>query len=415
MVREMEKSGIKKEENGDGDGERDRERKKEKSLRIYDSGGFDYDELKDRHTWHDVFVLCCVVFCSVDDDIRNGLRQVWWLINQRVRSLRGFIRSKIPTLRVFPDAGSYPSLHSDKACLFGNRNVMNPTVPISTSNFTIGSSRNSNFPLKDHTASGTLCKIKQSQREGNAVAVLESTGSKGSVLVNGTLVKKSTSCVLNSGDEVVFGLLENHAYVFQQLHPKTAVKGAEVQSGGGKLLQIEKRIGNPSAVAGASILASLSSFRQDLTRWKSPFQSASKPHQGTDVSESELDGMEGNSTPNEGIDKATDTGASDKNSPMDCDPDDAVTEAGNVKISGVNDFLRPFFRVLAGSSCKLKLSKSICKQVLEERNGARDTQAASSSGTSVLEGLMCSVFKTSIPLTCHVGTPMSQNINVYAI
>ncbi|QHO29394.1 hypothetical protein DS421_8g224770 [Arachis hypogaea] len=246
------------------------------------------------------------------------------------------------------------------------------------------------------------------QREGNAVAVLESTGSKGSVLVNGTLVKKSTSCVLNSGDEVVFGLLENHAYVFQQLHPKTAVKGAEVQSGGGKLLQIEKRIGNPSAVAGASILASLSSFRQDLTRWKSPFQSASKPHQGTDVSESELDGMEGNSTPNEGIDKATDTGASDKNSPMDCDPDDAVTEAGNVKISGVNDFLRPFFRVLAGSSCKLKLSKSICKQVLEERNGARDTQAASSSGTSVLEGLMCSVFKTSIPLTCHVGTPMSQ-------
>ncbi|XLR39719.1 hypothetical protein S83_024379, partial [Arachis hypogaea] len=156
------------------------------------------------------------------------------------------------------------------------------------------------------------------QREGNAVAVLESTGSKGSVLVNGTLVKKSTSCVLNSGDEV-----------FQQLHPKTAVKGAEVQSGGGKLLQIEKRIGNPSAVAGASILASLSSFRQDLTRWKSPFQSASKPHQGTDVSESELDGMEGNSTPNEGIDKATDTGASDKNSPMDCDPDDAVTEAGN--------------------------------------------------------------------------------------
>lgn len=51
------------------------------------------------------------------------------------------------------------------------------------------------------------------QREGNAVAVLESTGSKGSVLVNGTLVKKNTSCVLNSGDEVVFGSLGNHAYV----------------------------------------------------------------------------------------------------------------------------------------------------------------------------------------------------------
>ncbi|XP_072057899.1 uncharacterized protein [Arachis hypogaea] len=167
------------------------------------------------------------------------------------------------------------------------------------------------------------------QREGNAVAVLESTGSKGSVLVNGTLVKKSTSCVLNSGDEVVFGLLGNHAYVFQQLHPETAVKGAEVQSGGGKLLQIEKR------------------------------------------TESELDGMEGNSTPNEGTDKATDTGASDKNSPMDCEPDDAVTEAGNV---------------------------------LEERNGARDTQAASSSGTSV----RCAVFKEDL----HAAILDGKNLDV---
>lgn len=51
------------------------------------------------------------------------------------------------------------------------------------------------------------------QREGSAVAVLESTGSKGSVVVNGTLVRKSTSCVLNSGDEVVFGLMGNHSYV----------------------------------------------------------------------------------------------------------------------------------------------------------------------------------------------------------
>ena len=43
--------------------------------------------------------------------------------------------------------------------------------------------------------------------------MLESTGSKGSVQVNGTMVKKNTACVLKSGDEVVFGLLGNHAYV----------------------------------------------------------------------------------------------------------------------------------------------------------------------------------------------------------
>lgn len=230
------------------------------------------------------------------------------------------------------------------------------------------------------------------------MAVLESTGSKGSVIVNGTLVKKSTCCTLNSGDEVVFGLHGNHSYIFQQVNTEVAVKGAEVQSGVGKFMQLERRSGDPSAVAGASILASLSNLRQDLTRWKSPSQTASKPHQGADVSihtvlpdgtEIELDGL-GNSTPSMGTDKAADAEASNKNTPMDCDPEDAGAEPGNVKYSGVNDLLRPFFRILAGSTtCKLKLSKSICKQVLEERNGAEDTQAASTSGTSV----RCAVFK----------------------
>lgn len=51
------------------------------------------------------------------------------------------------------------------------------------------------------------------QREGSVVAVLESSGSKGSVQVNGALIKKGASCVLKSGDEVMFGLLGNHAYV----------------------------------------------------------------------------------------------------------------------------------------------------------------------------------------------------------
>lgn len=159
-------------------------------------------------------------------------------------------------------------------------------------------------------------------------------------------------------------------------------------------MQLERRSGDPSAVAGASILASLSNLRQDLKRWKSPSQPASKPHQGADVSihtvlpdgtEIELDGLEGgNSTPNIGTDKAADAEASNKISPMDYDPEDAGAEPGNVKFSGVNDKLRPLFRILAGSTtCKLKLSKSICKQVLEERNGAEDTQAASISGTSV--------------------------------
>ncbi|KAK7265565.1 hypothetical protein RJT34_33186 [Clitoria ternatea] len=273
-----------------------------------------------------------------------------------------------------------PNLEAVPWCRFLSQSAQNPNVAVCTPNFTIGSHRTCDFPLKDQTISGNLCKIKHTQREGSAVAVLESMGSKGSVLVNGTLVKKNTSCVLNSGDEVVFGVLGNHSYIFQQLNTEVAVKGAEVQSGVGKFLHLERRSGDPSAVAGASILASLSNLRQDLTRWKSPSQTSSKPHQGTDVSghsvlhdctEIELDGSE--SAPNVRSDKADDVGASDKNSTMDCDPD-AGAEAGNV---------------------------------FEERNGTRDMQAASTLGTSV----RCAVFKGDVHAAILDGKEMDVSFD----
>ncbi|KAK7291556.1 hypothetical protein RIF29_06796 [Crotalaria pallida] len=241
-------------------------------------------------------------------------------------------------------------------CRLLSQSALNPNVAIYTQNFTIGSSRNCNFPLKDQSVSGNLCKIKLTQGKGSSVAVLESTGSKGSLLVNGTHVKKNTNCVLNSGDEVVFGVAGNHSYIFQQLNTEVAVTSAEVQNGVGKFQPIERRTGDASAAAGASVLASLSSLRPDLTRWKFPSESSNKP-QHPDVSiEIEIDALE--STPNVQGDKAADVGASDKDSTMDCNPD-ARTEAGNV---------------------------------LEDRNGKRDMQAASTSGTSV----RCAVFREDV-------------------
>ncbi|RZC07972.1 ATPase family AAA domain-containing protein 1-A isoform F [Glycine soja] len=204
-------------------------------------------------------------------------------------------------------------------CRLLSQSAQNPNVLISTPSFTIGSSRSCNFSLKDQTISANLCKIK-------------------------------------------------HTQIFQQINPEVTVKAAEIQGGAGKFFQFERRAGDPSAVAGASILASLSSLRPELTRWKSPSQTAHKPQQGTDVSshsvfpdgtETELDGLEGNSAPNVATDKAFDVGASDKNSPMDCVPDDAGAEAGNV---------------------------------FEERNGTRDAQAASTSSASV----RCAVFKEDV-------------------
>ncbi|XP_023542561.1 uncharacterized protein LOC111802436 isoform X3 [Cucurbita pepo subsp. pepo] len=268
----------------------------------------------------------------------------------------------------------------------------NSNVDIFSSHFTIGSSRGCNFPLKDHTISGTLCKIKHTQREGSTVAVLESTGGKGSVMVNGLAVKRNTSCVLNSGDEVVFGALGNHAYIFQQLMNDVSVKGLEVQSGVGKFLQLGKRTGDPSAVAGASILASLSSLREDISRWKPPSQTSSKTHQA-------------NSNPEVRNDKAVDSSTTNRNLVPGSNPD-AVIEAGNVKLSGVNDLIGPLFRMLAQStSCKLKLSKSICKQVMEERNQwIGELQPASTSGMS----LRCAAFKEDV----HAGIVDGRDLEV---
>ncbi|TYH61571.1 hypothetical protein ES332_D07G061700v1 [Gossypium tomentosum] len=221
-----------------------------------------------------------------------------------------------------------------------SQTAQNPNVSICTSNFTIGSSKNCDFQLKDQTISAVLCKIKHTQHEGSAAAMLESTGSKGSVQVNGTVLKKSNSCVLKSGDEVVFGLLGNQAYIFQQLMTDVAVKGAEVQNTIGKFLQLERRSGDSSAVTGAAtILASLSSLRPDLSRWKSPPQASSKIPQVTEVSTAadvDLDGMEGNSTANIGNDKAAEVGSVNKTLHLDCNHD-SNTEAGNVKLSGVLD------------------------------------------------------------------------------
>ncbi|KAE8688936.1 elongation factor 1-delta-like [Hibiscus syriacus] len=222
-----------------------------------------------------------------------------------------------------------------------SQSAQNHNVAICTPNFTIGSSKHCNFQLKDQTISAVLCKIKHAQHEGSAAAMLESTGSKGSVQVNGSVLKKNNTCVLKSGDEVVFGLLGNHAYIFQQLMTEVAVKGSDGQNIIGKFLHFKRRSGDPSAVTGATILASLSSLRPDLSRWKSPPQASSKIQQVTEVTtaaDGDLDGIEGNSTANIGNDKAADVGSINKNLHLDCNHN-SNTEAGNV-LDGRNEWMK---------------------------------------------------------------------------
>ncbi|KAL2934470.1 ATPase family AAA domain-containing protein 1 [Bienertia sinuspersici] len=260
-------------------------------------------------------------------------------------------------------------------CRLLSQYAQNQTINISAPVYTIGSSRQCNFILRDQSASGILCKIKHTQREGSTAGVLESTGSKGTVFVNGISVKKNTSRLLHSGDEVVFGVAGSHAYIFQQHFMDVAVKAplsmgtAEVHSAVGKYLSVEKRSGDPSAVAGASILASLSNLRSNLPHWRPPGLSGPKTHQDSDLSTqgviqdgSEAEGdMEGNSTPKMDCDNVTDLGGASKNPPADCNTDD---------LEGFN--------------------------ALDERDAwVRSSQPASTSGTSV----RCAAFKEDI----HAG------------
>ncbi|KAK3043271.1 hypothetical protein RJ639_002514 [Escallonia herrerae] len=251
--------------------------------------------------------------------------------------------------------------------------LQNLTVTVYTTNFLVGSSKTANLFIKDSTV---LCSIKLTQRDGSSVGVLESRGSKGSVKVNGKIIKKSASSVLKSGDELVFGLLGNHAYIFQQL-PCDAVAKTPSTAGGSsiRLLHGEKRAGDPSAVAGASILASLSSLRQEASRFKPTIQTSGKTYQGSELPppvghEDELDGFEVNSATNVGIDGAADVGATSKILPLESNLDSGM-EAGNV---------------------------------LEEREWTRDSMPPSTSGMS----LRCAVFKEDI----HAGILDGRDIKV---
>ncbi|VFQ61685.1 unnamed protein product [Cuscuta campestris] len=214
----------------------------------------------------------------------------------------------------------------------------NSTVPIYTSNFLVGSSKSANLLINDQTASGILCIIRHAQREGISVAVLESKGKKGSVLVNGMTIRKNTSCFLNSGDEIVFGLLGSHAYIFQKISFDRILKSAssDVRPSFGKSLHVERRAGDASAVAGASILASLSCLRPNSSHLKSTSQVRDRNYPTDELPsfpighEDELDGPEVNSSSNVEVNNDADVGVHGNIPTLEGNLD-SVQESGNVE------------------------------------------------------------------------------------
>ncbi|XP_027157341.1 uncharacterized protein LOC113758820 isoform X2 [Coffea eugenioides] len=90
----------------------------------------------------------------------------------------------------------------------------NRHVVISNSTFTVGQDRQSDLWVGDPSVSKSLCRLRHiSTERGCPVTLLEITGKKGSVQVNGKIYPKNSTVPLSGGDEVVFSSSGKHAYV----------------------------------------------------------------------------------------------------------------------------------------------------------------------------------------------------------
>lgn len=146
-----------------------------------------------------------------------------------------------------------------------------PPLLLCGSIFNVGQNQRCNLCLRDPSASQFLCKLRQIEEGDSLFALLELTGVKGYVRVNGKNIEKNSSVYLQEGDEVEFNSPE-HRYIFQQLSNKESSASAvssygvtDSQSVSVKGAHVLTRSSDPSAVAGASILASLSNLRKDLS------------------------------------------------------------------------------------------------------------------------------------------------------
>ncbi|KAL1331635.1 hypothetical protein HN51_048902 [Arachis hypogaea] len=270
-----------------------------------------------------------------------------------------------------------------------------PHQPMCDPTFTIGQGRQCNLWLKDPTVGNILCKLSNIERGGSPVALLEITGGKGAVQVNGKTYRKNARLILSGGDEVVFGSSGKHAYIFQQLTNNnvattgipSSVSILEAQSTPVNGMQVEARSGDPSAVAGASILASLSNLHKDLARLPPAAKAGKNVQQNTDASSlpsGNGDGVRDNEVKDiTNTDEQTGAVSAEKtvlassaigneNPSVDTMEVDANvdTDAGKMAAAATCE-LRPLLRMLAGSYPDFDLSSSITK-ILEERRELRE-------------------------------------------
>ncbi|XP_041017130.1 uncharacterized protein LOC121259565 isoform X1 [Juglans microcarpa x Juglans regia] len=264
----------------------------------------------------------------------------------------------------------------------------NPHLSLCGTTFTVGQGPQCDLCIDDESISAKLCRFKYIEREGSSVTLLEITGGKGLVQVNGKTYRKNSSVILSGGDELVFGTFGKHAYIFQQLtsdNLAAPVSILEAHSAPIKGIHIEARSGDPSAVAGASILASLSNLPKELTLLQEPAKTGEDVEQNTEISTlpSGCGGSDDHTPDIDLKDIANDNdlaGISSREKTVVPSPD-AVNENPNLANLGLDPFLvsdvgkvpaanyelRPLLRMLAGASSDFGLSSSISKRLDEQR------------------------------------------------
>ncbi|CAA2971848.1 AAA+-type ATPase [Olea europaea subsp. europaea] len=271
-----------------------------------------------------------------------------------------------------------------------SQSSQNPHVVLHHPTFTVGQGSQCDLWVGDPSVGKSLCNLKHMESEGGeSITLLEITGKKGSVQVNGKSCTKDSIVRLKEGDEVVFSSTDKHAYIFQQLvNNKTSVSDVppsvnilEAHGGPIKGLHIETRSGDPSAFAVASTLASLSNLGKELSLLPPSSQNDEDARQGSELPsvpaacevldnglmDSDMkDSSDHNDEPIVSLGEKSTIPSSDvANENLSVD-----AETGKI-ISETSD-LRPFLRILAGSTAPdVDISGSISK-ILKENRGVRN-------------------------------------------
>ncbi|XP_071716573.1 uncharacterized protein [Rutidosis leptorrhynchoides] len=232
----------------------------------------------------------------------------------------------------------------------------NPHIVMDHPIFTVGQGQQCDLWLSDKSVSKSLCSLKhiESQQGGAPVTLLEITGGKGVVKVNGKACSKRSTLPIRAGDEVIFSSSGRHAYIFQQLSndnvaadvaPSVSILEAHDSLKG---LQLEARSRDQSAVAGASILASLSNIQKELSHLPPASRKGKSVPTRLTKQPSVCDDNHVIDTEMKDASVGNDNVAADVAPSSDKGVNETETENGNVPAATRE--LRPLLRMLAGSS-----------------------------------------------------------------